>query len=325
MHFQVGSEGRSETRIQRLTRFFVSPFQLAAFLVLHKPRIVHINTSMDKKAFWRDLAYLAVARALGKRVANQFHSGSAPQTLFSNQLLSYLLKRFLLGSHVVTVLSSEAQRSHKAFDARIPVELVPNAIDTTGLLEIEREPSVEGAPLKLVYVGRIIRSKGLFDSLEALRLLKDEGLKFSLQVAGSGPDEAEARALIERLGLAAEVTMLGPVFGEAKNRLWLGSDVQVFPTYHNEGLPYSILESLAGGCVPVTCSVAAIPDVMQDGVHGVFVPARDPVAVAAAIRRLADDRNELERMSQAGRRRIAEQYTVDRLAARFGEIYERVS
>ena len=119
--------------------------------------------------------------------------------------------------------------------------------------------------------------------------------------------------------------MLGPVFGPAKNLLWLTSDVQVFPTYHNEGLPYSILESLAAGCVPITCAVAAIPDVMQDGVHGVFVPPHDPVALAAAIRRLSDDRAELRRMSEAGRLRIAEQYTVERLAARFGEIYERLA
>jgi glycosyltransferase involved in cell wall biosynthesis len=325
MHFQVGREGRAEGKLQRLARFVFSPLQLAAFLVRHGPHIVHINTSMDHKAFWRDLVYLAVARMLGRRVVNQFHSGSAPQGLFSNPMLSFLLKRFLLASHAVTVLSSEAQRSHKAFDSRIPVELVPNAIDTTGLLEVERAPRVDGAPLKLVYVGRIIRSKGLFDSLEALRLLKDEGLKFHLQVAGSGPDEAAARTLIDSLGLANEVTMLGPVFGEAKSKLWLNSDVQVFPTYHNEGLPYSILESLAAGCVPVTCSVAAIPDVMQDSVHGLFVPAHDPVAVAAAIRRLAGDSDELLRMSQAGRLRVAEQYTVDRLATRFGEIYERVS
>lgn len=324
MHFQVGREGREEGRLQRLARFIFSPIQLAVFLIRYRPDVVHINTSMNLNAFWRDLSYLIIARLLGRRVVNQFHSGSSPKSLFSNPLLLFVLKRFLLASHVVTVLSSEAQRSHKAFDDRVPVELVPNAIDTTGLLDVVRPPRVDGAPLKLVFVGRIVRSKGLFDSLEALKLLKDEGLKFSLQIAGSGPDEAAVRARIDSLGLANEVTMLGPVFGDAKSKLWLASDVQVFPTYHNEGLPYSILESLAAGCVPVTCSVAAIPDVMQDGVHGLFVPARDPSAVAAAIRRLVADPEELLRMSLAGRRRVAEQYTVDRLAARFGEIYERV-
>ena len=120
-----------------------------------------------------------------------------------------------------------------------------------------------------------------------------------------------------------EVELLGPVFQEAKNRLWLNSDVFVFPTYL-EGMPYSLLEAMAAGCVPVTCPVGGIPDVMRDGEHGLFVPVQDAGAVAAAIRRLAEDRDELLRMSLAGRRRIAEQYTVDRLVTRFREIYERV-
>ena len=325
MHFQAGREGRPESTLQQLARFACSPLQLAVFILRRKPCIVHINTSMDMRGFWRDLIYLIVSRALGCRVVNQVHSGSGPQSLFSNPLLAWVLRRFLLASHVVAVLSSEAQRSYKAFDARIKVELVPNAIDTASLLEVEREESFDRTPLKLVYMGRIVRSKGLFDALEALKLLKEGGLQFCLRVAGSGPDEAAVRMAIERLGLEREVLMLGPVHGRAKNQLWLTSDVHVFPTFHDEGLPYSILESLAAGCVPVTCSVGGISDVIQDGVQGIYVPAHDPVAVARAVRRLANDRSELRRMSQAGRRKIAEQYTVDRLAARFGEIYERVA
>ena len=183
---------------------------------------------------------------------------------------------------------------------------------------------VSGTPLRLVYVGRIVRTKGLLDALDALALLKLEGLSFTMQVAGSGEDESQVRDAIIRLGLGAEVRLLGPVFGDAKQKLWLDSDALVFPTYF-EGLPYSLLESMAAGCVPIISAVGGVPDVMQDGVHGLFVPVHNPVAVANAIRRLADDRVELQRMSLAGRERIREQYTVDRLADRFGEIYKRLS
>lgn len=324
-HFQVGSEGRDESGLQRLVRFILSPFQLAVALLKIRPQIVHINTSMDRKAFWRDLTYLFVAKLMGCKVVNQFHSGSDPASLFSNPAPLFFLSQFLLASDVVAVLSSGTLYFHKAFDPRIAVELVPNAIDTTGLLNVARYISETAQPLRLVYVGRIIRSKGLLDVLEALGQLKIEGLQFNLKIAGSGTDEALMREAVLRLDLVSEVTFLGPVFGDAKNKLWLESDLLVFPTYHNEGLPYSILESMAGGCVPITCQVAAIPDVMQDGVHGLFVPAHNPAALAKAILRLNDDRQELQRMSLAGRERIKEQYTVDRLADRFGEIYKRLS
>jgi glycosyltransferase involved in cell wall biosynthesis len=323
-HFQVGREGRTESPMQRLARFVVSPMQLALFLARKKVRIVHINTSMDHKAFWRDLSYLVVARLIGRKVVTQFHSGSDPQRLFSNPLLTWVLRRFLLASDLVTVLSSEALKAYQKFDPRIKVVLVPNAIETTGLLGIQRETPDSGHPLKLLFLGRIIRSKGVLDAVTAVKLLNAEGVACELAIAGAGAATPEVKVTIEELGLTTQVHLLGPVFGEDKNKLWLESDIQLFPTYHNEGLPYSILESLAAGCVPITCAVAAIPDVMKDGVHGLFVPPKDPPAIAAAVRRLAKDRAELARMAQAGRSRIAENYTVDRLAARFGEIYEQV-
>ncbi|HEX5127675.1 MAG TPA: glycosyltransferase family 4 protein [Rhodocyclaceae bacterium] len=322
LHFQVGSEGRNEGKLRKLMRFVLSPLQLAGFLAKNQPQIVHINTSMDRKAFWRDIVYLIVARLMGCRVVNEFHSGFGPRHLFRNSLPLWLLRRFLLASHCVAVLSNETLRLHKEFDSRIRVVLVPNAIDAVSLLDAPRQINRDD-PLRLVFVGRLVRTKGLFEMIEALALLKAERIPFCFKIAGSGADEAALRSLIAEYGLEQEVVLLGPLFGEAKNKLWLDSDVLVFPS-HFEGLPYSILEAMAAGCVPVATAVGGIPDVMRDGEHGLFVALRDPVSVAGAIRRLAQDREELQRISQAGRSRIADQYTADRLAERFGQIYQSI-
>jgi glycosyltransferase involved in cell wall biosynthesis len=79
---------------------------------------------------------------------------------------------------------------------------------------------------------------------------------------------------------------------------------------------------MAAGAVPVICAVGAIPDVMQNEVHGLFVPPRDPEAIADAVARLNADRKELARMSAAGRQRILENYTVSRLASAFTSLYQ---
>ena len=322
MHFQVGREGRDESRLQRIARFALSPLELASFLISHRPHILHINTSMDRKAFWRDFCYLVVARALGCRVITQFHSGFGPQKAFKNPLIAWAFRRFLLWSHVIVVISDQAFREHKKFDPRIQVDHVPNAIEATGLLDIPHAPPL-GHFLRLVFVGRLVHTKGLFEAIDALAMVRAAGVHFTFKIAGSGPDEAELISLIAKHQLQREVKLLGPVFHEEKKRLWLDSDVFVFPTYF-EGLPYSLLEAMAAGCVPVTCSVGGIPDVMTDGEHGLFVPVRDAGAIKTAICRLATDASELQRMSLAGRRRIAEQYTIDRVAARFHEIYQRM-
>ena len=127
-------------------------------------------------------------------------------------------------------------------------------------------------------------------------------------------------AASESAGLNDRVHFLGSVFGEKKRRLWLDSDLFVFPS-HTEGLPYSLLEAMAAGCVPLTTPVAAIPDVMRDREHGVFVPVNDAMALAEAVAGLDDDRASLVRMAEAARRRVVTQYTVARLADDLRKLY----
>ena len=321
LHFQVGSEGRRENALQKLMRFTLSPFQLALFLLRTGAEAVHMNVSLDPKSYWRDLVYSIVARLLGRRVVNQIHGGAMPQDFFrGNAFLTWLLRRFLVSSDVVTVLSSAELAAYRAFDSRIKVYLIPNAIDPTGLADQPR-PYNTDRPLKLVYVGRLVRSKGLFEIIDALAELKRAGRQLRLSIAGRGPDQSELTAALEKAGLADRVRLLGSVFAEEKCRLWLDSDLFVFPTMHNEGLPYSLLEAMAAGCVPVTTPVAAIPDVMQDGEHGLFVPAKNAGALATAVAALDDDRERLIRMAEAARRRVRERYTVARLADDFRKLY----
>jgi len=321
LHFQVGSEGRRENALQRVLRLALSPFHLALFLLRTGAGVVHLNASLDPKGYWRDLAYSVVARLLRRRVVNQIHGGAMPQDFFrGNVLLTWILRRFLVSSDVVTVLSSAELAAYRAFDARIKVHLVPNAIDPAGLADQGRSYNIDG-PLKLVYVGRLLRAKGLFEAIEAMAELKRDGRELRLCIAGEGPDLSELMAATEKAGLNHCVQFLGGVYAAEKQRLWLDSDLFVFPSY-TEGLPYSLLEAMAAGCVPVTTPVAAIPDVMRNGEHGLFVPVKDASALALAVAALDDDRESLIRMAKAARRRVLERYTVARLADDFHRLYD---
>jgi len=324
LHFRVGSEGREESVLEKLGRFFLSPFQLAIFLARSRVDIVHLNTSLDAKAYWRDLTYLIVAKLLRCRVVNQIHGGPNPVDFFPRSVwLTWILRQFLVRSDAVTVLSSGEFAAYTSFDLRINVRLVPNAIESSALID---EPGSVNThePLRLIYVGRIIEAKGLFDTVEALRQLRQQGRRFTFVVAGTGRDEARLREAVRAAGVEDCTRMLGGVFGAAKNRLWLESDVFLFPTRHMEGLPYALLEAMASGSVPIVTPVAAIPDVLQSDSQGFLIPACDPMRLATAVAQLDDDRPRLAQMAQAARRRISESYTISRLAADFDAIYRQV-
>jgi len=321
-HFLVGREGRVESVAARLFRFAFSPLILAAYLLKARPDIVHLNTSINRKAFWRDLGYLFVARALRRRTVYQVHGGELPEDFAAHRPLRMALLRWVLGMPQAVVVLAQCERTaYRRFVPATRVEVIPNAID----IDVSRQISpraITAAPLHVVYVGRLAKTKGIYEILEAVRLLHDRGTTLRVTLAGDGEEADNLKALASRLGIAQRIEFAGPLFGEDKNRLWASADVFAFPTFHAEGLPYALLECMAFGVVPVTTAVAAIPDVMQDGVHGRLIPARNPPALADAIASLDADRATLQRMSGAGQQRIREHYTLERMAGEFRALYQ---
>ncbi|PIF09351.1 glycosyltransferase involved in cell wall biosynthesis [Janthinobacterium sp. 13] len=320
VHFQVGSEGRNESRLHKLLRFAWSPVQFVQAMRRQRPQIVHINTSMEWRSYWRDIVYLLLAKAMGKRVVYQVHGGALPQVFFNGKpLLTGLLRRVLRAADVVVLLAQCELQGYLDFDPALALDVIPNAIDAGS--DPGDRPLVPQRPLSLVYVGRLAESKGLFDLLEGLRLARAAGVQATLALAGSGPQEAALRERVAGLGLQEAVRFLGPVFGAEKEAVWRQADLFGFPTLHQEGLPYALLESMAARTPVLVCPVGAIADVMQDGVHGVFLPRSNPQALADAIARLDGDRALLLRMGQACRERIESAYTVERLAQDFHRVY----
>jgi len=320
-HFQVGSEGRKESLVRKIFRFFHSPFAFAVFLLRYRPDIVHLNTSLEPKSYWRDIVYLLVARLYGRKVVYQVHGGALPEEFFAgNAFLTGVLRRVLFMPDVVVLLAQVELAAYRKFIPSQHLEVVPNAIDAGPLVArpIKGKPA---GPLQLIYLGRLAWNKGIYEAIKALAILVKAGRDLQLSIAGSGPEEAALRQRVAELGLSKHVYFPGPLFGAAKDALWSASDIFVFPTFHREGLPYALLEAMAAGAVPITTRVGAIPDVMEDGVHGLLVEAKDPAGLARAIARLDDDRDALARMAAAGRQRVLAEYTVERLAQDFKRIY----
>jgi len=328
VHFQVGSEGRTESRLARLVRLLVSPFALAIAIVKRRATIVHLNTSLNARAYWRDLAYLMVAKLCGIRVVYQVHGGLLPQQFSGDSgVLSALLRATLRLADVILVLAQSELAAYRAFVPSHPVVAVPNAIDCRRYATLLRPRSCapDGqARLQIAYVGRLAREKGLYELLQAVHATRTQGLQPRLTIAGGGPEEAALKRYAVQLGLASEVEFVGPVFGEDKLRLLVAADVFVLASY-SEGLPYALLESMAAGAPVVATPVGAIPDVVADGVHGLLVPPGDAAAIARALAQLASDRNLQARMSAACRSRVSSTYSIEHLSESLRRIYVELS
>lgn len=320
-HFQVGSEGRQEGGIGRVLRLLTSPFALWMTIRKHRPAIIHLNSSLNRCAFWRDMAYVMVAKLNGAKALYQVHGGALSNFLGTSRVRRNLLRRLLSMPDVVVVLSERELAAQRQLVPRQNIRLIPNAVDTATFLQLPLRRYAPARPLELIYLGRLAREKGLYELLHALAIARSRGADARLCLVGSGAEQARLKQTVDRLQLASVVTFAGAAFGVAKLERLAQADVLALPSY-SEGLPYSLLEGMAAGKAVLVTPVGAIPDVVTPGVHGLFVPPRDIEALATAITTLTADRASLERIGAACRQRVVSQYSMEQLVRNFTSLYK---
>jgi glycosyltransferase involved in cell wall biosynthesis len=321
-HFQIGSEGRQESTFGKLVRLIWSPFGLAIKIIAHRPDIVHLNTSINPKAFWRDAVYLVVAKMLGRKVVYQVHGGDLPGSFFGNSgVLNWFARWLLRLPDAIVLLATGELHAYRLFSDFKYLSVIPNAVNLSLYAPVERK-LFDSDSIRLGYIGRLDANKGIAEAIEALSILRERGIdRLHFKIAGSGPGETALREQVLKLRLDDRVEFAGPLFGEAKARFWREVDIFVFPTYQ-EGLPYAALESLASGTPLVTTPVGGIPDAVDHGVEGVLIEPREPEAIADSLQALTSDRALLRRMSAACLQKAKEQYSIERLVRQFTELYK---
>ena len=165
--------------------------------------------------------------------------------------------------------------------------IVPNGVDAA--LFHPRERGQARAQLGLpatgrvvVYVGRIVRDKGMFELIDAMAALNRPDL--TLVLVGDGVLRAECEERARPLGDRVRFAGARPL--DEIPRFLAAADLFVLPSW-NEGTPNVLLEALACGRRAVATNVGGIPDVMTSPALGELVPPRDVTALAAALGRQA--------------------------------------
>lgn len=153
-------------------------------------------------------------------------------------------------------------------------------------------------PLRLVYVGSVIESKGVGDLIDAVARLRAAGSGVTAAIVGKDADGVmQARAAAA--GVADAVTCLGLVPNDRVSRLMAEADAVVVPSRHDypEGLPLTIYEALGVRTPLIASDHPMFRGAIVDGVSALVFAAADPAALAAAIARLDGDPALYERLS----------------------------
>ena len=176
------------------------------------------------------------------------------------------------------------------------------------------------APLVIVF-SRLNQLKGIQYFLEAAITLAEKFPDARFLVVGDGANRKELEEQAGRWGLGERTVFTG--FRGDIPELLSEAAVSVLPSL-SEGLSNSLLESMAAGVPVVATSVGGNPEVIEHGVTGLLVPPRDAAALAAATGRLLEDKDLAKSFGEAGRRRVAELFSVERSVRETEHLYQRL-
>ena len=174
-----------------------------------------------------------------------------------------------------------------------------------------------GAPLRLIHVASLNRVKDPFGLLDAMRLLADRGVDFTLDMIGEDTLRGAVQRHCRALRLEEQVRFHPFLATRALRSRLDEADLMVMNSRH-EGAPVAMLEAAVAGVPTVGTAVGNIADWAPEA--AVAVPVRDPAALAQAIARLAGNESDRLRLAQAAHAR-AIAHDADRYAERVRALY----
>jgi glycosyltransferase involved in cell wall biosynthesis len=281
--------------------------------------IVFVHSTHDSRAMLRDrLLILACPRSVRWVFlihGSRFATGGPRLAAMSR----FLARR----AAMVLLLSSEEVGQWEAVWPGGRYRVATNAFDpgTSEAVTFASHASTDG-PFELLFAGRLIREKGIFDLLEALARMRTRE-RTHVTIAGEGPELAALRARAEELGVADLVTTTGHLGQDDLARFYQQADVFVLPTYFGEGLPTVLLEAMGHGLPIVTTRLRGAADRLVAGDNAVFVEPRDPAALASALDAMFADPDARAAMGERNQRKVVE-FAPDRVVTAYVRAFAEV-
>ncbi|WP_273432178.1 glycosyltransferase family 4 protein [Chitinibacter tainanensis] len=277
------------SKVSDLFLFIAACFNLCWLFVAKSDVIVHAHMSMNG-SFWRKLLICLLTKIFFAKFVLHLH-GSEFKVFFtrSSSFTKYLVISLFRKSNAVIVLSENWADYIRDSMGVTPV-VVNNYVDVRRQL-LNRKPG------HILFLGAFIKRKGIYDLLEAVKILSRE-TSFHLHLCGGGEDE-KVQSLIKEMQLESLVTIHGWVGPEKKSILLAECSALVLPSY-NEGLPMVIIEALGSEIALITTPVGGIPDVIKDGQNGLLVKPGDIDALSEALYRVLTDSKLSAKLAQEG-------------------------
>ncbi|MFT3980252.1 MAG: glycosyltransferase family 4 protein [Ferruginibacter sp.] len=297
-----------------------------------KPQVLYLNSRLERVGGVRDFITLLLIRCLYYRklcVVIKSHGSEAHSLHLSGNVFRKIVLPFLTRNVQGWILLSEEEKNtllqhFPRMEGRLFV--APNIIEPSRCIKIDGFNKTYHLPehtVKVLFVGRIIKEKGVFDIVDAIPGIQNHN-ELSFVFVGDGPDAESLHAHVKEKKLEAYCHFMGYLPDKECDHFYANSDILLFPTYYSEGFAMALFKSVAVGLPVITTAVRAAKDYLQEPSNVLWVAEQDPASVAAAVNRLLADPQLAEHM-RVNNKKLGEQFSPRAVAIQMADIFKQAS
>jgi len=279
----------------RLLVIVQNAFKLIDIARKFKPDVIYFNSRLEQLAGIRDFITIRLVKTFYRKpvkfVVKSHGSDIEVFNLQSGLMKNYILPYLSKNVSGWLFLSSEEKNTiiHNGFLPAGRVFVTKNIVRTG---QFKPQPSfkkslnIANDHQVLLFVGRLIKEKGIYEVIEAFSKLKNK--KAVLVIVGWGPEDSNLKQLTQQLGVGAKVLFTGFIPEQEVVSYYANSDVLIFPTYFPEGFPMALFNSVAAGLPIVTTPTRAATDYLSSPNNCLWAEAKNSDSVYAALQKLLD-------------------------------------
>jgi glycosyltransferase involved in cell wall biosynthesis len=270
---------------------------------------LRLRWRLKRQAF--DIVHAHVARDYTVVAAAAWATGQ-PKLVFTRHLLHPIRSHFFYRRVDAWIAPTSQILNTLAPFAPKTAAVIPNWVD------VERfayEPHALHTPETIGLLGEISPHKGHDDAIEAMRQL---GVSFRLLIAGQG--ETAYQNVLKERSAGLPVEFLGLV---SVPQFFQQIDILILPSWE-EPFGIVLLEAMAAGIPVIATALGGPQEIISNPTEGVLIPARDPRALASAVKALASDGERRLSMIRNARARVEASFDIRTVVPRIEDVYKQV-
>jgi len=285
-NFQVGGHGKNIIAILKEQYIFKKK--------LHDNlSLAFLNPSLGFNSFFRDGFF--AKQLINKNIPFVvfFHGWNLNfEKQVTKKYQNFFLNSFAKAKKIF-VLSKDFKTKLEEWGYKGEIIIETTNVDSSLIENFNFEKKIEDInnteTFKILFLARMIKEKGVFETIEAFNKLTDK-YNIELFIAGDGEDLDEVKNISKN---NSRIHILGRVEGKEKIDLFTKCHIYAFPTFYGEGLPTSILEAMAFGMPVITTNMGGLKEFFINEEMGYLIEPKNVIALTNSLELLIKDKNKI--------------------------------